>query len=168
MSTQWIMMIKKLLYLNLTYQAWASAMLLISLTATCMAASSLGVTTDSTHVTTLKTGMQKTHVLQMESAHRWRLSVKEWQRYQQLMTGPAGRWYTQLNPPEVLGLLARSANERQHYAELVVLQRKARIDRELAFNRAIHVAWRKYYPHLKPIRPFDATPFQVQNRPTKK
>ena len=94
-------------------------------------------------------------------ASLWSLSTQEWQRYQQLMQGPAGRWYPQLDPPEVLGILARTAAEQHHYATLVVQQRKARLDRELAFNRAVHEAWVSEYSNLKPIKSFDARPFRV-------
>lgn len=91
----------------------------------------------------------------------WSLSMQEWQRYQQLMQGPAGRWYPQLDPPEVLGILARTKAEQRHYATLVVQQRKARIDRELAFNRAVQEAWVREYSELKPIKSFNAQPFRV-------
>jgi integrating conjugative element protein (TIGR03759 family) len=86
------------------------------------------------------------------------------------MQGVAGLWYPQLNPPEVLGLLAESPSERAHFADIVVRWRKARLDHELAFNRAVHAAWQHAYPHLLPIKHFDVRPFDVvkSHPPTKK
>jgi len=102
--------------------------------------------------------------IMQQRASDWQLTVREWQRYQQLMQGVAGHWYTHLDPPEVLGLLANTPEERKHYAELVVQQQKARIDRELAFNRTVQSVWHEAYPHLLPISAFDTRPFQVIKR----
>ena len=129
-----------------------------------IASSVLALTTDKMTLTRLNTNKITTNNTQIEQAQHWQLTLKEWTHYQNLMQGPAGWWYGKLDPPEVLGLLAKNDDERNHYADLVVRQRKARIDRELAFNRAVQAAWLRQYPHLKPIRAFDARAFQIKKR----
>jgi len=105
------------------------------------------------------TRTQSTAPESLAIAQLWHLSTSEWRAYQQALRGPAGQWYDDLNPAEVLGLMAKTDTERAHYAEIVVKARYQRITRELAFNSAVSQAWQRLYPQLKPIADFDTRPF---------
>ena len=144
-------------------------LLCVDFTETSIVLTTQSTTVTESHLSTLpfsRIPQSQSTLVQTDqlATQRWQLTRTEWQHYKQLMQGAAGRWYTHLDPPEVLGLLATTEAERAHYADLVVQQRKARIDHELAFNRAVHAAWLRAYPHLKPIRSFDARPFTVVKR----
>lgn len=82
----------------------------------------------------------------------WGLSIEEWKYYQSLMKGPSKKWYKKLDPIEVLGINARNSSEQKKYAQLVVKRTHDRVERELAFQRAIDDAWKQLYPELKPIK----------------
>ena len=141
-----------------SYFWWFVGGLLVWISGAVLAASTQLDATAITPVSTQTTPTQTSNIA--ANASVWQLTPQEWQHYQQLMQGPAKRWYTKLNPPEVLGILADNDADRAHYAELVVKQRKARLDHELAFNRAVHTAWLRLYPRLKPIARFDVKPFR--------
>ncbi|MCG5495549.1 TIGR03759 family integrating conjugative element protein [Ectothiorhodospira variabilis] len=79
-------------------------------------------------------------------AEAWGLSVEEWERYESLMAGQRGLWSPDLDPIMVLGIHARSESERRRYAEMAVEQERARVEGELAFQRAYDDAWRRLYP----------------------
>ncbi|AHK80112.1 hypothetical protein M911_14240 [Ectothiorhodospira haloalkaliphila] len=79
-------------------------------------------------------------------AEAWGLSVEEWERYESLMAGQRGLWSPDLDPIMVLGIHARSESERRRYAERAVAQERARVEGELAFQRAYDDAWRRLYP----------------------
>ncbi|MCG5526508.1 TIGR03759 family integrating conjugative element protein [Ectothiorhodospira haloalkaliphila] len=79
-------------------------------------------------------------------AEAWGLSVEEWERYESLMAGQRGLWSPDLDPIMVLGIHARSESERRRYAEMAVAQERARVEGELAFQRAYDDAWRRLYP----------------------
>lgn len=79
-------------------------------------------------------------------AEAWGLSVEEWERYESLMAGQRGLWSPDLDPIMVLGIHARSESERRRYAEMAVKQERARVEGELAFQRAYDDAWRRLYP----------------------
>ena len=82
----------------------------------------------------------------MQRAEAWGLRIEEWQRYETLMQGQRGLWSPDLDPILVLGIHARSDEERRRYAELAVEQERARVAGELAFQRAYDEAWRRLYP----------------------
>jgi integrating conjugative element protein (TIGR03759 family) len=84
-------------------------------------------------------------------AEAWGLSFEEWQRFETLMQGQRGLWSPDLDPIMVLGIHARSDDERRRYAELTVEQERARVAGELAFQRAYDEAWRRLYPDELPI-----------------
>lgn len=76
----------------------------------------------------------------------WGLDVEEWQRYKALMATQRGLWTPDLDPLMVLGIHARSEEERRRYAELAVTQEVARVEGELAFERAYQEAGKRLYP----------------------
>ncbi|MCX4030189.1 TIGR03759 family integrating conjugative element protein [Endozoicomonas sp. SM1973] len=84
-------------------------------------------------------------------ATQWGLSLSEWQRYETILQGPKGTWYSTLDPTHVLGLDAKSDEERRKYARLQVEVESARVSSELAFQRAFHQAQKEMYPDLLPI-----------------
>ncbi|CBV43929.1 TIGR03759 family integrating conjugative element protein [Halomonas elongata] len=98
-------------------------------------------------------GEQQTHVdeidreaTQRSRAEAWGLTDKQWSRYQKLKERPRGTWSPDLDPITMLGLEARSEDERRHYAELLVEQQRKRVERELAFQKAYDAAWQRLYP----------------------
>ena len=79
-------------------------------------------------------------------AAEWQLTEDEWIRYQELMRGARGTWSPDLDPITALGAHATSDTERRRYAELFVRQEYARVDGELAFQRAVTEAWSNLFP----------------------
>ncbi len=74
-------------------------------------------------------------------AQVWELSETEWRRYQSLMQGIRGSVSpANLSPIEVLGIHARDAGERRHYAEVWARAMRADAERILAFQRAYDAA----------------------------
>ena len=76
----------------------------------------------------------------------WNLSAADWSRYEELMRGRRGAWSPDADPLLVLGAHARTAAERQRLAEAFVLAEHARVDGELAFERAVQAAWERLFP----------------------
>jgi integrating conjugative element protein (TIGR03759 family) len=85
-------------------------------------------------------------------AREWGLTPQEFNRYQTLMQGPRGVYSPGLDPLTALGIEARSAQERQRYAELQVQAERQRIDKELAYQRAYDEANERMYPGEKIIQ----------------
>lgn len=84
-----------------------------------------------------------------ESARRagtWDLTVDDWTRYETLMRGRRGVWTPDADPFLVLGAHARTAAERRRFAEAFVLAEHARVEGELAFERAVQAAWTRLFP----------------------
>ena len=79
------------------------------------------------------------------------LEDEEWERYESLMKGPRGLWSPDLDPVWVLGIHARSGEERRRMAEIAVERERQRVSQELAFQYAYDDAWDRLYP--------DETPF---------
>ena len=81
-------------------------------------------------------------------ADRWGLDESEWRRYQSLMQGIRGSVSpATLSPIEVLGIHARSAGERRHYAERWAAMMRADAERILMFQRAYDDAQRRLFPN---------------------
>ncbi|WP_353980885.1 TIGR03759 family integrating conjugative element protein [Salinicola endophyticus] len=93
---------------------------------------------------------------QQQAAQAWGLSQKEYERYQSIMKGPRGTWSPNLDPLTALGLEARSDAERQKYAEQLVKTERARVESELAFQRAYDAAWKRLYPGDMPVNAFSS------------
>jgi len=87
-----------------------------------------------------------TETERVQRAEAWGLRIEEWQRYETLMQGQRGLWSPELDPILVLGIHARSDDERRRYAELAVEQERTRVAGELAFQRAYDAAWQRLYP----------------------
>ena len=81
-------------------------------------------------------------------ADQWGLDESEWQRYQSLMQGVRGSVSpATLSPLEVLGIHARSADERRRYAERWAVMMRDDAERILAFQRAYDDAQRRLFPN---------------------
>lgn len=84
-----------------------------------------------------------------DSARRaavWNLTAADWSRYGELMRGRRGAWSPDADPLLVLGAHARTAAERRRFAEAFVLAEHARVEGELAFERAVQAAWTRLFP----------------------
>jgi integrating conjugative element protein (TIGR03759 family) len=85
-------------------------------------------------------------------ADMWEIDAVEYDRYLFLMQNtPSGKWYKQLNPPEVLGINAKDDKERMKYAKIVAKNAHERVKRELDFQKFYDKAQKILYPTLKPI-----------------
>ena len=84
-----------------------------------------------------------------DSARRaaaWNLAPADWTRYEALMRGRRGTWSPRADPLLVLGAHARTTSERRRFAEAFVLAEHARVEGELAFERAVQAAWKRLFP----------------------
>lgn len=91
-------------------------------------------------------------VTEEQAAARWNLTVVEWRRYRDLMKGMRGAVSNpQISPIEVLGIHARSDEERRRYAERWAEMMYEDTDRILAFQREYLAAFRRLYPAVPAI-----------------
>ena len=79
-------------------------------------------------------------------AAAWALSAADWTRYEELMAGRRGAWSPDADPLLVLGAHARTEAERRRFAEAFVTAEHARVEGELAFERAVQAAWTRLFP----------------------
>ncbi|WP_318419548.1 TIGR03759 family integrating conjugative element protein [Photobacterium leiognathi] len=96
---------------------------------------------------------------QQKDAQRFGLSLKEWQRYENVMQSSLGWEMQKSHPIAVLGRTAESADERERYAIMLVQHEKKVAEGLLAFARARTEAWKQLYPDLPIIA--DSTPERV-------
>jgi len=79
-----------------------------------------------------------------DAARRWGLTVEEYRRYESLMKGVRGAFsQPNISPIEVLGIHARTPQERRRYAERLVRILYEDTERVLAFEREVQAAWRR-------------------------
>lgn len=83
-----------------------------------------------------------------QQAAIWDLSDEEYQRYLDLMEGPAKYDYAHLDPVMVLGIFARTESERTRLAELYAKQEFRRVQGLVLFDQAYTIAARKFYGHM--------------------
>lgn len=86
-----------------------------------------------------------------QDAQQWRLTEPQWRRYQELMSGVRGIWTPNADPLLVLGAHAETEQERRHFADLYVAREYARVEGELAFQRAVTAAWARNFPQRNRI-----------------
>ncbi|MCC5457248.1 TIGR03759 family integrating conjugative element protein [Klebsiella variicola] len=86
------------------------------------------------------------------NAQEWGLTTEEWQRYETLKKGRRGVLSPGLDPLTMLGIEARSDEERRHFAELTVKQEFQRVEAELAFQREVNSTWMRVYPGVLPVQ----------------
>ena len=81
-------------------------------------------------------------------AEYWGLERDDWQRYRTLMQGIRGSISSpNLSPIEVLGIHARTAQERRRYAEQWAMIMREDAERILAFQHAYDEAQQRLFPH---------------------
>lgn len=93
-----------------------------------------------------------------QQARDWGLNLEEWTRYRDLMQGPLGVYSPQIDPLTALGIEARSAQERQRYAELQVAAEAQRVEKLLAYQRAYDDAWQRLHVDMPRVILPDAGP----------
>jgi len=83
----------------------------------------------------------------------WHLTTKEYKHYLNLMkNSPAGIWYKNLDPAEILGLSADNSHARQKYALIEAHLDLTRIPHELAYQKAFSQAVKTLLPNIKPMK----------------
>lgn len=121
----------------------------LTVSTVALAASSVNQENSQTVDTLLQTLEQQQ---MMRSAQEWGLTAEEWQRYEMLKKGRRGVLSPGLDPLTMLGIEARSDEERRHFAELTVKQEFQRVEAELAFQREVNSAWMRVYPGVLPVQ----------------
>lgn len=97
---------------------------------------------------------QTTRLAQQTKAQQWRLSLQDYQRYENLIQNtPSGHWYKQLDPAEVLALNTNNKSGMMKYAKIEARLNHQRIQRELDFDTIYRQAYIALYPKQKPIMP---------------
>ncbi|KAF0804379.1 TIGR03759 family integrating conjugative element protein [Alloalcanivorax xenomutans] len=86
-----------------------------------------------------------------DKAQIWGLSEKEWDRYETLMQGMHGYRSNTLDPLTLLGIEARTDEERRRYAEQLARLEHDRVQRLLDFQRAYDDAFARLYPNEQAI-----------------
>ena len=108
---------------------------------------------------TSETAIRGSQTLEIERRTAvWNLTAADWTRYEELMAGRRGAWSPDADPLLVLGAHARSAAERRRFAEAFVLAEHARVEGELAFERAVQAAWQRLFPGEPRIAALDEFP----------
>ncbi|EDV5274806.1 TIGR03759 family integrating conjugative element protein [Salmonella enterica subsp. enterica serovar Mbandaka] len=101
---------------------------------------------------------QITHSQDAQLAKAWGLRNDEFARYRELMEGPIGTYSPNLDPLSVLGIEARSDEERRRYAELQVQVEARRVEKLLAYQRAYDEAWQRMNPGMPRVNLPDDSP----------
>lgn len=96
----------------------------------------------------------------------WNLTETEWAKYIELIHGPAGHYFPQLTPPELLGYYAQDDLEMRHFAEIYVRIEHENVERDIKFNKAFHEAAVRLYGAEPIIKPFDLSPYTPIKRNT--
>lgn len=128
---------------------------LFFLTSTMALASVPPTLTGITETGVIGTERTKEHVIQASrdaQATAWGLTIQEWDRFESIKASPAGWEMKNSNPLSVLGRSARTPQERQKYAEMLVHYEKKIGDGLLTFTQARRVAWKRLYPNLPIIK----------------
>lgn len=82
----------------------------------------------------------------------WGLKPEEYRHYEHLMKDtPAGKWWPHLDPVEVLGFMAETTQEQEHYAELNARMRKQMTEVAIRFGQQTSAAYERLWPNMKPI-----------------
>lgn len=95
----------------------------------------------------------------VNEAQIWNITPTDWQHYQNLMQGSAGKWYQKLTPAQVLTIYASTPQEQAHYAEIAAKEQHDRVEREIRYAMAIYHAGLKLYPNEPIIKDMDITAF---------
>ena len=83
----------------------------------------------------------------------WNISTADWIRYEQIMQGEGQYLWKDLDPITVLGLNARSASERNRYAEKLAKLEFANAQKVILLDRAYNKAFHELYGKLPVVDP---------------
>ena len=88
-----------------------------------------------------------------QDANLWGLSSSEYQKYLNEMNqeGPSSYWWKNVDPPQVLGMNAKTEEERIKYVKIFAALDHDRVTRELAFEKDYQKVRKEMYPNEKPI-----------------
>jgi len=79
-----------------------------------------------------------------QAQEQWGVDATEYARYESLLAGPRGAFsVTNISPLEVLGIHARSPQERRQYADRLVRLMYEDTERVLAFEYEVQAAWKR-------------------------
>jgi len=134
--------------------AAAICMFLLLATTTVSAAKLTDTPLKESGVTTTPMENLQLSPIERSRARSWDLSEIQWRRYRQLMQGIRGSISpATISPIEVLGIHARTADERRQYAEQWARLMREDVDRILKFQRAYDEAGKHLYPNEPLIDP---------------
>lgn len=80
-----------------------------------------------------------------KDASRFQLSAEEWLEYEEHMKGTLGKRNQNLDPVWVLGMKAKTPEQRRKYAELAAVQEKNYVEEVLAFQRSFTEANKRLF-----------------------
>ena len=83
----------------------------------------------------------------------WNISTDDWVRYEQIMQGEGQYLWKDLDPITVLGLNARSASERNRYAEKLAKLEFTNAQKVILLDRAYNKAFHELYGKLPVVDP---------------
>ncbi len=91
----------------------------------------------------------------------WELTENEMKRYKLLMDNKSGIYYggLKLTPLDILGINARGAQERDHFAQLSAKFEAQKVAKNLAWNNAHFKAYQKVVAGLPVIQHFEASKY---------
>ncbi len=129
---------------------WLALGVSLSVVGSCLAGS-VGTAQATQSQATQSQGVQSQAVDSTATAAEWGLSADEWSQYQRAMAGQRGIWSPGLDPITTLGVTAKTEAERRRFAELFVKAEAVRVEKELAFQKAVDAAWARLLPTTQPI-----------------
>jgi integrating conjugative element protein (TIGR03759 family) len=83
----------------------------------------------------------------------WNISTDDWIRYEQIMQGEGQYLWKDLDPITVLGLNARSASEKNRYAEKLAKLEFTNAQKVILLDRAYNKAFHELYGKLPVVDP---------------
>lgn len=109
---------------------------------------------------------QDIHTLQLSTAqiHEakvWGLTIDEEKRYVLLMQNKSAIYYDGLRqtPIDILGINARTQQEREHFAKLSALFEAQKVSKNIAWNNAFYVAYNKLFKDVPVVGKTDLSSY---------
>lgn len=101
------------------------------------------------------------NVQQLHEAAVWQLTTDEEKRYVLLMQNRSDLYYRGLRqtPLDILGINARTEDERNHFAELAAKQEAQKVSKNIAWNNAFYKAYNKLFENVPVVGDFDPKPY---------
>lgn len=101
------------------------------------------------------------NVQQLHEAAVWELTTDEEKRYVLLMQNRSDLYYRGLRqtPLDILGINARTEDERNHFAELAAKQEAQKVSKNIAWNNAFYKAYNKLFENVPVVGDFDPKPY---------